>query len=165
VWRLCRTGFAIPIGPEACTRESCARAPFPLDTLEYAMSRDPHGLHRSAPARGAHLSPPATASRSVDGRTVVGLADDELRQLGLTPGSTLTVDRARRPTNGDLVWVELVRYGSTQRLIRRYALAAGWITLSLLDESVPAIMRRQGELLILGVVDIDTDTPPGSAAS
>ena len=60
-----------------------------------------------------------------------------------------------------------MRYGSTQRLIRQYALNAGWVTLSLPDESHPAIMRRHGEVLILGVVDVDNsaDTPSGSASS
>ena len=106
----------------------------------------------------------------IDGRpVVVGLTDDELRQLGLPPGSTLHVDRDRRPANGDLVLAELVRYGSTQRLVRRYAHDAGWVTLSLPDESGPAIMRRHGELLVLGVVDLNVDSkagpPPGSTAS
>jgi hypothetical protein len=105
--------------------------------------------------------------RSIDGRTVVELTDDELRQLSLPTGSTLTVERGRRPSNGDLVWVELVRYGSTQRLIRRYTLDGGWVTLTVADESVPAIMRRHGELLILGVVTVerDADTSAGPAAS
>ena len=86
-------------------------------------------------------------------------------KLGLTPGRTLTVDRARRPANGDLVWVELVRYGSTQRLIRRYTLAAGWIALSLPRRVRPGDHAPSRATSILGVVDIDTDTPPGSAAS
>jgi SOS-response transcriptional repressor LexA len=112
-------------------------------------------------------APGSTPSRSSDGRTVVGLAGDELLQLGLSAGSILTVDRDRRPSNGDLVWVELVRHGSTQRLVRRYTRNGGWVTLTVADESIPAIMRRHGELLILGVVDVerDADTPAGPATS
>ena len=62
------------------------------------------------------------------------------------------VDRSRKPATGDLTWVELVRYGSTQRLVRRYARDAGWVTLSAPGGGSAAVMRRQGELLVLGVV-------------
>lgn len=127
------------------------------------MPRNLNGFHPAVPERRAPVSPGASQVRSVGGRTVVGLADDELRQLGLPPGTILTVERGRRPRNGDLVWVELVRFGSTQRLIRRYTLDSGWVTLTVADESVPAIMRRHGELLILGVVDVEA--PSGPAAS
>ena len=130
------------------------------------MPRSLNGFHRAVPERRASVSSGATQIRSADGRTIVELADDELRQLGLPPGTILTVERGHRPSNGDLVWVELVRFGSTQRLIRRYTLESGWVTLTMADESVPAIMRRHGELLILGVVDVERDagTPADSSA-
>jgi len=91
-------------------------------------------------------------SAAVADNQIVELADDEALRLGLPAGSRLRVDRARRPSNGDLVWVELIRFGSTERLVRRYARDAGWVTLTVPDGSVPAIMRRRGELLLLGVV-------------
>jgi hypothetical protein len=81
------------------------------------------------------------------------LADDEARQAGLPPGQPVHVDRSRLPTTGDLVWVELVRYGSTQRLVRRYARDGDWVTLSAPGGGSAAVMRRASELLVLGVVD------------
>jgi len=131
------------------------------------MQRDPHRLHTHAHSREARSPSIWTPDRSIDGRALVRLTDDELRQLGLPSDAILTVDRRRRPNNGDLVWVELIRAGSIQRLIRRYALAGGWVTLTVADESSPAIMRRAGELLILGVVDVgrDAGSPAGPAAS
>jgi len=71
--------------------------------------------------------------------------------LDLPADQPLHVDRSRRPSTGDLVWVEIVRRGSTQRLVRRYALDAGLVTLS--APGALAIMRRPTELLVLGVVD------------
>ena len=71
------------------------------------------------------------------------------------------IDRCRQPATGDLVWVELVRHGSTQRMIRKYALDGGWVTLSAPGGGPAAIMRRRGELLVLGTV---TDTVSGDEA-
>ena len=82
---------------------------------------------------------------------LLNLSDDDARVLELPADQPLHVDRSRRPTTGDLVWVEIVRRGSTQRLVRRYALDAGLVTLS--APAAPAIMRRPPELLVLGVVD------------
>jgi hypothetical protein len=84
---------------------------------------------------------------------VLDLTDDEARLAGLPPGQPVHVDRLRQPTTGDLVWVELVRHGSTQRMVRRYARDSGWVTLSAPGGGSAAVMRRQGELLVLGVVD------------
>jgi hypothetical protein len=63
------------------------------------------------------------------------------------------VDRSRQPSNGDLVFAEVVRYGATERVVRRYTRDGGWVTLSAPGGGASAIMRRQGELLVLGVVD------------
>ena len=84
---------------------------------------------------------------------VLEVTDDSLAVLELPRGSLLHVDRARRPANGDLVWVELVRRGSIERLVRRYAESNGFVTLSLPEDGQPAIMRRPGELLVLGVAE------------
>ena len=84
---------------------------------------------------------------------ILDLTDDEARLAGLPAGQPVHVDRLRQPTTGDLVWVELVRYGSTQRLVRRYARDNGWVTLSAPGGGSAAVMRRHGELLVLGVVD------------
>ena len=72
------------------------------------MSHDQHGRHHGAPARSTRLTRPAMPAASIDDTAIVGLTDDELRQLGLPPGAILRVDRTRRPANGDLAWVELV---------------------------------------------------------
>lgn len=84
---------------------------------------------------------------------ILELSDDEARLAGLSPGHLIHVDRSRQPSTGDLVWVELVRHGSTQRLVRRYALDGGWVTLGTPGSTSAAIMRRRAELLVLGVVD------------
>ena len=84
---------------------------------------------------------------------LVDLTDDEARLAGLPSTQTVHVDRSRQPAIGDLVWVELVRHGSTQRLVRRYALDGGWVTLSAPGGGSAAIMRRRAELLVLGVID------------
>jgi hypothetical protein len=82
------------------------------------------------------------------------MTDDEARLAGLPPGQAVHVDRSRQPMTGDLVWVELVRHGSTQRIVRRYARDSGWVTLSAPGGGSAAVMRRQAELLVLGVVGI-----------
>lgn len=92
---------------------------------------------------------------------ILEVADDSLVALGLARGATLHADRGRRPENGDLVWVELVRRGSIERLVRRYDLSDGFVTLSLPGEGRPAIMRRPGELLVLGVVEPLAAAPCG----
>jgi hypothetical protein len=84
---------------------------------------------------------------------VLDLSDDEARLAGLPAGHPVHVDRSRQPSNGDLVWVELVRHGSTQRLVRQFARDHGWVTLSAPVGGSAAIMRRSAELLVLGVVD------------
>jgi hypothetical protein len=126
------------------------------------MARDPRGLSSDSPVRRPRSSRTAAPGSTVDRRNIVSLTASELQQLGLPATAALTVDRGRRPNNGDLVWVELVRHGSTQRLIRRYALDGGWVTLTVADETSPAIMRRHSEVLILGVVDVD-DAAAGSS--
>lgn len=84
---------------------------------------------------------------------VLDLSDDDARLAGLPPGEPVVIDRARQPTTGDLVWVVLVRYGSTEQAIRRYARDGDWVTLSAPGGGAAAVVRRQGELLVLGVVD------------
>jgi hypothetical protein len=111
------------------------------------MTRDQQGLS---------LRPKQMESRpcpcgNVD-HVILDLSDDQARQAGLPAGQPVLVDRSRKPGTGDLVWVELVRYGSTQRLVRRYARDAGWVTLSAPGGGSAAVMRRLGELLVLGVV-------------
>ena len=86
---------------------------------------------------------------------ILELSADDARQVGLNSSRTVHIDRTRQPATGDLVWVELVRYGSSQRMVRRYALDGGWVTLSATGGGTAAIMRRRAELLVLGVV---TDT-------
>jgi hypothetical protein len=68
-------------------------------------------------------------------------------------GRPVLADRSRQPATGDLVWVELVRNGSTQRLVRQFARDHGVVTLSAPGGGAAAIMRRSAELLVLGVVD------------
>jgi hypothetical protein len=89
----------------------------------------------------------------ISDHVVLQLTDDEARLAGLPPGQPLHVDRSRPPTTGDLAWVELVRHGSTQRLVRRYARDSGWVALSAPGGGSAAVMRRQAEILVLGVVD------------
>lgn len=88
---------------------------------------------------------------SVD-HVLLDLSEDEARLAGVQGSRTVHVDRTRQPATGDLVWVELVRHGSTQRMVRRYALDGGWVTLSAPGGGPAAIMRRRAELLVLGVV-------------
>jgi len=83
---------------------------------------------------------------------LLDLSADEARQAAVQDSRTIHVDRTRQPSTGDLVWVELVRRGSTQRMVRRYALDGGWVTLSAPGGGPAAIMRRRAELLVLGVV-------------
>lgn len=87
------------------------------------------------------------------------ISANDAHKLGVPAGRTLHLDRARRAVTGDLVWVEIVRHGSTQRLIRRYALDGDWVTLSVPDGDTPSIMRRRAELLVLGVLDDDICHP------
>ena len=84
---------------------------------------------------------------------ILEISDDEARLAGLPAGSPVHVDRSRQPANGELAWVELVRHGSTQRLVRQLARDHGWVTLSAPGGGAAAIMRRASELLVLGVVD------------
>lgn len=84
---------------------------------------------------------------------LLDLPDADARQAGLPLGEPAHVDRVRQPATGDLVWVELVRYGSTERPVRRYARDGEWVTLSAPGGGSAAVVRRPGELLILGVVD------------
>lgn len=79
------------------------------------------------------------------------LQDDVLAPLGLGRGSMLHADRGRAPRNGDLVWVELTRNGSIQRLVRRYDESEDVVTLSVPGQS--AIMRDRLELMVLGAVE------------
>jgi hypothetical protein len=92
---------------------------------------------------------------------ILDLSPDDARLAGLQDRCTVHIDRFRQPATGDLVWVELVRHGSTQRMIRKYALDGGWVTLSAPGGGTAAIMRRRGELLVLGTV---TDTVSGDEA-
>lgn len=112
------------------------------------MSRDQRGLTHRSHVVGSRPCPHGSTDH-----VVLDLTDDEARLAGLPPGQPVHVDRLRQPTNGDLVWVELVRHGSTQRLVRRFAKDSGWVTLSAPGGGSTAVMRRQGELLVLGVVD------------
>jgi hypothetical protein len=105
------------------------------------------------PSQGA---PPDRARPCPSGYTthvILDLSEDEARLAGLPAGQPVHVDRSRQPANGDLVWVELVRHGSTQRLVRQFARDHGWVTLSAPGGGSAAIMRRAAELLVLGVVD------------
>lgn len=64
----------------------------------------------------------------------------------------LTIEQGRQPLNGDLVWVELVRRGTLVRLLRRYGVCEGVVTLADPDGREPTIIRQRGELLVRGVV-------------
>jgi hypothetical protein len=112
------------------------------------MSQDQRGLTQSSQVVGSRPCPGGSTDH-----VILDLTDDEARLAGLPPGQPVHVDRLRQPTTGDLVWVELVRHGSTQRLVRRYARDSGWVTLSAPGGGSAAVMRRQAELLVLGVVD------------
>ncbi|MCC7372452.1 MAG: hypothetical protein IT306_28830 [Chloroflexi bacterium] len=116
------------------------------------------------PSTGA---PPISQARPCPQNTanhvILDLSEDEARLAGLGASRVVHVDRSRQPTTGDRVWVELVRHGSTQRLVRSYALDGGWVTLSTPGSSAAAIMRRRAEVLVLGVVT-DTADCPGRAA-
>jgi hypothetical protein len=85
--------------------------------------------------------------------TILELSDEAARQAGLRLGRPVLADRSKQPATGDLVWVELVRHGSTQRLVRQFARDHGLVTLSAPGGGASAIMRRSAELLVLGVVD------------
>jgi hypothetical protein len=111
------------------------------------MIRDQHGLSLRSQQPETRPCPCGNADH-----VILDLSDDEARLAGLSAGQPVLVDRSRKPGTGDLVWVELVRYGSTQRLVRRYARDAGWVTLSAPGGGSAAVMRRHGELLVLGVV-------------
>jgi hypothetical protein len=112
------------------------------------MTRDQHGLLPEPQVVGSRPCP-AGASDHV----ILTLTDEDARLAGLPPGQPIHVDRSRQPATGDLVWVELIRHGSTQRMVRRFARDGGWVTLSAPGGGSAAVMRRQAELLILGVVD------------
>ena len=106
-----------------------------------------HAAHRP----GAPVTRPCPGDQA--NHQIIEPDEDARAVLGLPEGRVFHVDRTREPGNGDLVWVELVRHGSTQRLVRRYARDSGWVTLSAPGGGSAAVMRRQGELLVLGVVD------------
>ena len=89
------------------------------------MARDRRGLSNTSHVVGARPCPGGSTDH-----VMLDLTDDEARLAGLPPGQPVHVDRLRQPINGNLVWVELVRHGSTQRLVRRYARDSGWVTLS-----------------------------------
>jgi hypothetical protein len=123
------------------------------------MTRDQRGLSDGSQVIGTRPCPGGDPDH-----VVLELTDDEARRAGLPPGQPIHVDRSRQPTTGDLVWVELVRHGSTQRLVRRFARDSGWVTLSAPGGGSAAVMRRQAELLVLGVVDDSArcaTAPPG----
>jgi hypothetical protein len=112
------------------------------------MTRDLQASSQGAPPGQGRPCPGGRADH-----IMLELPEDELRQAGLPAGQPVHVDLSREPATGDLVWVELVRYGSTQRLVRRFALDGGWVTLSVPGGGAAAIMRRRAELHVLGVVD------------
>jgi hypothetical protein len=64
----------------------------------------------------------------------------------------MTIDRERHPLDGDLVWVELVQRGTLVRLLRRYGVCEGVVTLADPAGREPTIIRQPGELLVRGVV-------------
>jgi hypothetical protein len=111
------------------------------------MTRD-----RSLLSHGAPPDHRPCPSGNAD-HVILELSDDEARLAGLPAGQLVHVDRSRQPANGDLAWVELVRHGSTRRLVRQFARDHGWVTLSAPGGGSAAIMRRTVELLVLGVVD------------
>jgi hypothetical protein len=78
--------------------------------------------------------------------------DDSLDTLGVPAGTTLQAARGRHPSDGDLVWVELVRHGSMVHLLRRYSACEGVVTLADPAHREPSIIRAPGELLIQAVV-------------
>lgn len=88
---------------------------------------------------------------------LVRLEDDALSSVGAPAGSVIHVDRVRKPRNGDLVWAELVRRGSIERLVRRYDESDGTVTLTAPARGSRSIMRRSGEVLILGVAEVVSD--------
>ena len=112
------------------------------------MTRDQRSLSDESRLAGGRPCPCGSPDH-----VVLELTDDDARLAGLPGGQPVYVDRSRQPTTGDLVWVELVRHGSTQRMVRRYARDNTWVTLSAPGGGSAAIMRRHGELLVLGVVD------------
>jgi len=112
------------------------------------MTRDRSLLSHGAPPGHGRPCPGGNADH-----VILELSDDEARLAGLPAGQLVHVDRSRQPANGDLAWVELVRHGSTQRLVREFARDHGWVTLSAPGGGSAAIMRRSVELLVLGVVD------------
>jgi hypothetical protein len=111
------------------------------------MPRDPRSPTPGAPPSLGRPCPAGHADH-----VLLELPVDEAGQAGLPADRPVHVDRSRRPANGDLVWVELVRHGSTQRLVRRFARDHEWVTLSSPGGGA-AIMRRTSELRVLGVVD------------
>ncbi len=122
------------------------------------MTRDQQGLSLRPHLAGSRACPCGNPDH-----IILELSENEARLAGLPFGQPVVVDRARRALTGDLVWVELVRHGSTQRLVRRYARDSGWVTLSAPGGGSAAVMRRQGELLVLGVVGesgVCAPTPP-----
>lgn len=119
-------------------------------THETGISSDAGSLAKGRPC-------PDNATEHV----ILDLSAEDARLAGLQGSRTVHIDRVRQPVTGDLVWVELVRHGSTQRMVRKYALDGGWVTLSAPGGGPAAIMRRRGELLVLGVV---TDTVSGDEA-
>ena len=124
------------------------------------MTRDQGGVSQRSRFAGSRPCPCGSPEH-----VILDLADDEARLAGLPSGQPVRVDRSRQATTGDLVWVELVRHGSTQRIVRRYARDSGWVTLAAPGGGSAAVMRRQGELLVLGVVVDDSAScgaaPPG----
>ncbi len=75
------------------------------------------------------------------------------------------VNAHREPRNGDLVVVEVIRYGSRERLLRRYDQADGTITLTDPDGREPAIMRWRGEVHVVGVVESRSESLCGPDTS
>jgi hypothetical protein len=90
---------------------------------------------------------------------VLELDDDALAADGLPRGSRIHVHLGREPNNGDLVWAELVRHGSMQRLVRRYKASHDFVTLMAPGSNQPDIIRRYFEVRVLGVVE---PSPPTS---
>jgi hypothetical protein len=78
--------------------------------------------------------------------------DDTLRAVGLAVGDVLEADCERRPLDGDLVWVELVRRGTLVQMLRRYRVQEGVVTLTDPAGREPSIIRQPGELQVRAVV-------------